>query len=200
LRRRKAYRDPVPFILVVSEGRNTEPQYIDGFRQFYANRLVRVHRVDGAGVPITVVEEAMRAREEASDLAKRDSDDNLLYDEAWCLFDVDEHPGVEEAIAMAAANNISVAVSNPCFELWLLLHFKEHSAHIERKASKKLLLTHVSDYDKNVNFHDYRDGYDLAVTRATGLDKRAESIHEPGKNPTTGVYHLTERIRSFGRH
>jgi hypothetical protein len=53
----------------------------------------------------------------------------MWADEVWCVFDVDEHPKLAEARDQANANGIQLAVSNPCFELWLLLHFQEHRAH-----------------------------------------------------------------------
>jgi hypothetical protein len=44
--------------------------------------------------------------------------------EAWCLFDRDEHGEVDTAVAEASRNGVRVAVSHPCIELWLLLHFQ----------------------------------------------------------------------------
>jgi len=38
-------------------------------------------------------------------------------------------------------------------------------------------------------------GYPDAVRRAQQLDADAVSLGEPGRNPTTGVYRLTELIR-----
>jgi hypothetical protein len=57
-----------------------------------------------------------------------------------------------------------------------------------------MLKHHVAGYDKLVNFDDYRDGYQRAVQRARFLDQLAESIGDPRRNPTTGVYVLTEMI------
>ena len=60
-----------------------------------------------------------------------------------------------------------------------------------------MLKAHVAGYDKHskhVDFDDYRDGYPKAVQGAKALDQLAERIREPGKNPTTGVYLLTEKI------
>lgn len=57
-----------------------------------------------------------------------------------------------------------------------------------------MLKTHVADYDKKVDFGIYKDGYTKAVERARSLAKLADSIGEPGRNPTTGVYELTEKI------
>ena len=34
-------------------------------------------------------------------------------------------------VASAGANGIRLAISNPCFELWLILHFQDHTAWLD---------------------------------------------------------------------
>ena len=97
---------------------------------------------------------------------------------------------------MARDNAIDLAVSNPCFELWLLLHFRESPGMQDRAKIKTMLTQHVPEYDKHVEFTAYSAGYEQAVTRAKRVDELAESAGEPGRNPTTGVYKLTELIRT----
>ena len=38
------------------------------------------------------------------------------------------------AFDLARRHQISVAVSNPCIELWFVLHFEDHRAWIDRHA------------------------------------------------------------------
>jgi RloB-like protein len=117
--RRPAFRDPRPIMLIVCEGRNTEPQYFDQFAKFHRNSMVRVEIAPDHGVPLTVVRAAKDRRNEAINAAKREKDENLKYNSVWCVFDMDEHPHVDDAKSMARENGIHVAISNPCFELWL---------------------------------------------------------------------------------
>jgi hypothetical protein len=65
------------------------------------------------------------------------------YSEYWCVFDIDEHPNVARALELAASSGVSVCATNPCVELWFLLHFQDQSAAIhrhdaQRKASEYL--------------------------------------------------------------
>lgn len=124
--RRAQQIEPRERILVLCEGKNTEPQYVRGFRRWCQNSLVDVVIAGAHGVPLTLVREAKRLMEDARERAKRERDEFLSYDSVWCVFDVDEHPNVPEAVDMACANGIELAISNPCFELWLLLHFREN--------------------------------------------------------------------------
>jgi len=95
---------------------------------------------------------------------------------------------------MAEKNKIDVALSNPCFELWLLLHLRDSPGMLHRHRIQAMLKTCVADYDKSVDYKTYMDGYEKAAERAETLDNLAERVGEPGRNPTTGVYKLTRRI------
>jgi hypothetical protein len=193
--RRPPFRDPKPRILVVSEGEYTEPDYLRGFAKACRNPRVTVEIAPEHGVPKTVVEVARDYKKEAEMEARREKDDNLAYESVWCVFDIDDHPRVGEAQVMARDNDIRLAISNPCIELWLLLHFRDNPGMQHRAKIENMLKKHVPDYDKHVDYETYSAGYEQAVVRAKQLDKLAENANQPGNNPTTGVYRLTELIR-----
>ena len=193
--RRAPFRDPKPLVLIVCEGAVTEPEYFGGFRSACRNPRVTIKVADEHGVPRTLVEAAKTYLVNARSNAARDKDDNLAYDSVWCVFDVDEHPGVADAKQMARDNGIELAVSNPCFELWLLLHFVDNPGMQDRSKVKERLKKYLSAYDKHVQYAGLAEGYAAAVSRAERMDKAANQAGEPGRNPTTGVYRLTELIR-----
>jgi hypothetical protein len=197
--RRPPFRDPLPRILIVSEGKNTEPEYFKGFAKFCHNSRVTVEIAPEHGVPKTVVEVARNRKKEAEKKASREKDENIAYEEVWCVFDIDEHPQVGEAKEMARDNNIQLAISNPCIELWLLLHFRENPGMQSRDKIKSMLIEHVPGYDKHVDYATYAIGYPEALRRAEQMDCAAKDAHEVGRNPTTNVYELTESIR-VGEH
>jgi len=194
--RRKPFRDPKPRILVVTEGEITEPEYLKGFCRACQNQRVRIEVAKEHGVPMTLVRTAKQYKEEAEQDAAREKDDNLGFDSVWCVFDVDEHPDIADAKVMAKDNSIDVAISNPCFELWLLLHFRNNPGMQDRKKMKGMLRNHVPDYDKHVDYAMYSKGYSQAVTRAKRMNRSAGEADELERNPTTGVYELTESIRT----
>jgi hypothetical protein len=151
---------------------------------------------DETGVPRTVVEIAIRLRKEAEHQATRERDENLKWDEVWGVFDVDEHPKLDQARQLADANAIKLAVSNPCFELWALLHFQDQRAHIERHRARAALQRHLPGYDKALDFAKMYPGYADAVRRARALELEADRHGKPERNPTTGVHWLTELIKT----
>jgi len=198
LARRGPVRDPLPLILVVCEGTVTEPEYLDGFRRAERANTVRVHIKTPGGDPLALVEHAAGVAAEARERARREEDDNQCYDEVWCVFDVDEHARLDEARRRARECGILLAVSNPCFELWLLLHFVDHTAHAERKRLAALLQQHLPGYGKHVDFQALSSGYAAAAARGAALDQRHARAGTEDANPSTGVYRLTTRIRELG--
>jgi RloB-like protein len=188
--------EPKKVILVVCEGENTEPQYLQGLMKSCRNSRVDIEIAREHGVPKTLVEIAKRIKLANANEARRERDRNLAYDAVWCLFDVDEHPGIPDAKQMARDNEIDLAISNPCFELWLLLHFRDSPGMQSRAKIHRMLRSHVPAYDKHVDYSAYEPRYADAVKRAQRLDKLADRDGEPGRNPTTGVYKLTEQIRA----
>lgn len=110
--RRRATRAPLPTILIVCDGQNTEPSYFKQFRLATA-RVIAVG--EGNNTTSTVQQAIQLSRQQK-------------YDQVWCVFDRDSFPAnnFNNAIARAEAHGLQVAYSNQAFEYWLLLHFENH--------------------------------------------------------------------------
>lgn len=128
LRRRTGIRRPKKTLVVFCEGEKTEPQYLEALKNQPEVRDaaavdLRIETGHSGAVPLTLV--AL-----ASDARSRAVAEEAEIDEFWCVFDVEwprNHPGLGEALQQARENDIRLAVTNPCFELWLILHFKDRS-------------------------------------------------------------------------
>ncbi len=199
LRRRRHFTEPRPRILVCCEGQVTEPSYFNGLKREGQNILLHVEVKPGGLAPETLVDYAVDLKREAEKKARGQRDDNLKYDEVWCVFDVDAHPHLPDAKQKAEANRIKMAISNPCFELWLLLHFQDQRGHIERDRVQAACRGHMPRYVKEVPFELVFPHHKVAVERAVALDTWQQEQERPGGNPSTGVHRLTERIIELGR-
>ena len=125
-------------------------------------------------------------------------------DEFWCVFDVEwprNHPGLSEAIQQAGANDIKLAVSNPCFELWLILHFQNHSAWLDNYEARRLRRQLDGSKDKSLIPSNYMSSIKIAMHRAAELDKRhvRDGTVFPHDNPSSGMYRLIASIEPVGR-
>ena len=122
------------------------------------------------------------------------------FDEIWCVFDTDQHPNLAQAINEAGQSGIEVAVSNPCFELWFVLHVQDQTGHIDRhdvqRLSNELRLSDgkkIRDTARNTLV----EAFETAKQRAQALDERhAGNGSPPRENPSTDVWRLVDRLRN----
>lgn len=106
-------------ILVFTEGKKTEPIYLTHWSRAYRDKII-VTIDDFHGAPLPLVQQAAARRADDLKAARRGRGD--AYSAYWCVFDIDEHPDVARALELAASSSVSVCVTNPCIELWFLLH------------------------------------------------------------------------------
>lgn len=192
LRRRRPSRTPKLRFLIVCEGIVTEPRYFRELRHLMRS-LIELDLLPG-GDPKVLVERAVQKKAESEILASRQKDSYLAYDQAWCVFDVDQHERLGDALQQAQDNEIRVGVSNPCFELWALLHFQDQTAHIERGKVQSLCRKHMPKYEKELPCSKLMEYYPAARERASNLDQWHQSRGTQGANPSTGVYRLIAEI------
>ena len=119
--------------------------------------------------------------------------------EYWCVFDVEAptpHARLHEAVQMARDNGISVAVSNPCFELWLVLHYTDHEGWINNDDCRSLRRQHDGSQGKGVDGAAYMPRRRDAIMRARRLASLHASANRelPDDNPSSGLYRLLEAV------
>jgi hypothetical protein len=193
LRRRGPTRSPKPRFLIVCEGEVTEPRYFRQMRHLLKS-LIELEILPG-GDPKILVERAVQRRKEADKAANQKHDSYLTYDQVWCVCDVDEHSRLNDALQQARDNGIDVALSNPCFELWALLHFQDQTAYIERGTVQHLCRVHMPRYNKELPCETLLERHPEAAERAVRLDQLHELQGTHGGNPSTGVYRLVAEIK-----
>lgn len=184
-------------MLVVVEGQKTEDGYLLPLRRVLREHLVIT--VDNrGGAPLTLVERAADAKRAAERQAARGR--GSAYDDVWCMFDRDAHPNVAEALALAVQNEVHVVMSNPCIELWFILHFEEQTAAIDRHPAQRRSAQLIG-CEKNLTpaaVETLYQRHDDARRRAQSLDVKHEGDGSaPRSNPSSDVWRLIDRARSF---
>ena len=136
--------------------------------------------------------------------ARREYDPDSI-DEVWCLFDTEgpQHPTrrsqAQAAVSRARDLGFRCALSNPCFEYWLLLHFANSTTmYQDCTAVLHDLRRHIDDYDKGDRCFDQLEGGILeAIQRARrNFTTRCVDVGVIDCNPSTQVYQLMERLLS----
>jgi RloB-like protein len=185
-----------PQLLVYVEGARTEEDYLVYWSRLYRTR-VRVTIAPERGVPTTLVAHAIEAKKAGVREEKRGR--GSAWDEIWCMFDEDAHPGLHDAIASAAANDIKLAVTNPCVELWFILHFEDQTGHIERQQAQSRARHHLSCEKalSDTALDLLGRHYENARARAIALDAKHAGDGSPTRsNPSSEVWKLVDRIRA----
>jgi RloB-like protein len=184
-------------VKLLTEGRLTEVEYFSKWASLYRER-VTVDIDDTHGSPMTLVKRAVQLVDQRKRAIRRGRT-NAPFDEIWCVFDCDEHPYVQEAIALAELHQIGVAFSNPCFELWLVLHATDLWRHTERHAVQVMSATLGFTIGKGLGpdawpklLADWED----AESRSLALDARHDGNGSPaGSNPSTSVAQIVRSLR-----
>lgn len=167
--------------LVICEG-ETEENYINLLRKWYKSPIRIVSHIEGTKITKSLVEN--RTRE-----LKISPWDKVR---TFLMYDMDVAAINKKLLTCKA----EMLLSNPCFELWLLLHAKDQKTAISTDALIKELKqsAHVwRNYSKSV-FSDTQKAFLNSNTVAAVT--RAKELHE-FQNPSTGIYKLIEMLKDL---
>ena len=186
---------PRPIIRVLVEGEKTEHQYVNILKREYRNIRIELDRGDTG---LSAVSLLQRAREYKRRNTRRTPD----FDEIWIIFDVDDIPDstINQVIQEARDSGIKTAISNPCLELWLVLHYKDQNGYIERrKIQKEARNLGIIDQNKHIVTATSQiliEKYHDAKTRAKWLeDKHTGDGSKQWENPSSHVWKFVEFLR-----
>lgn len=187
--RREAFRD-ARLIVIASEGKDTERIYFKALAKEYVNPRVHVHILER--------NEEEHNNSSPEHVLKQLKDYKCHYDleaddELWLVVDRDRWTeAMLSRVATECARNdyMHVALSNPCIELWLLLHLvdvallseeerqawrenrrrtKNADPYLKVRLRQEMGAYHESAYDANMLISHVED----AIMRARALDKNS---------------------------
>lgn len=197
IKRRRASRDPKRRFLVVSEDENSAPAY---FRALAGASNSIIDVIGGAGTPEVIAQTAIDLAIERGVIGRKRK--ALAWyertDEVWAVFDRDEHEHFDRGVRLCDENGICVARSNPCFEVWLILHIDDfHKPHDRHKVLQHLcglIPEYKEGKGKNVDYVKMLEALADAERRAEKqLAARKAEGDEYGP-PSTTVFKLTQSI------
>ena len=164
-----------PNFFVFCEGK-TEIAYIKFLRSLYR-------------VPIQVIPKKGKSNISKDDIenSKRDYV-TTNQDKTFMMFDLDVAGVLEHLQKIPDAE---LLVSNPCVELWFLLHYQEQKSKLTSKKCIQKLQSFTKDYKKGVLSEEEKNV--LAANRDVAI-KRAKLLEEYD-NPSTTIYRLLELLK-----
>lgn len=123
------------------------------------------------------------------------------YDFVYCVIDRDTHEDFDEAMTLARNSDVRMIVSYPCFEYWLLLHFKfSRKAYtaVGKKSPGDQMVRALKDCDGMANYEkgsqvslfEKLRGNPLQTARRNAERALNAAIEEREFNPSTTLHTL----------
>lgn len=193
--------------LIVCEGTETEPRYFEGMKAALGstNRRKIAVVVRGSG------KHTLDLFEYAEDLCRYAPEP---FDHIWLVFDKDDFPPVDFDLverkcrdASDSSKRFHALWSNPCFEIWPLLHLRYTTAPMDAETCQKALGDALRrkrgvDYHKNISdlYGLIESGRNAAIVNSARLAKHHASIgnEKPSKmNPGTQIADIFAEIGPY---
>ena len=170
----------------------TEPGYVKALSRSVGRSATIVPRIVLAkphAIPMPLVREA-----EADQLRGEEAD------EWWCIFDVESptpHPHLQAACERAKKLGFEVAVSNPCFETWLIAHYIDPGGELSSDAAKRRLRKVAPRYESDLASMMLFQSEPNAVARCQQLDARhaGNGTKFPHNNPSSTMPKFIKAVR-----
>ena len=163
-----------PNFFVFCEGK-TEITYVKFLRSVFRVPIQVVTKKSDSNISIDFIERSKREYV----LTKND--------QTFLMFDLDVEGMLEHLQKIPQA---TLLVSNPCVELWFLLHYQNLDVETSSEECLWKLLTHAPQYEKGALTEREKqvlvENMETAIARAKRLEKY--------QNPSTLVYRLIEAM------
>ncbi len=197
-------------ILIVSEGSKTEPNYFREIRAAHRLNIASVEVQPGqrGTAPVQVVQYAKELFEQGDRHKKIEP---RAFERVYALFDRDDHNTYFDALRLAESFDrklkndtkqpirFEAIASVPNFELWLLLHYENIQAPLDRYDVMRRLKQHLPTYEKGAStiFAKTRAHLVIATQRSDALALKFTPDSAP--EPYTGIAEVVKLLTTLRR-
>ncbi len=214
-------------VYIFAEGEVTEEEYLDLVMEHgtpadpsreATHHICTTNVASKDRKPITLVEAAANKLHEEERKPKRAGlkPKDWAWPQVWCVFDRDDHPQIPTAFSQARKAGVRVAYSHPCFELWRLLHHRNHTstmggvcgdANTRLRACRGFAQTYGAtvrsvsvERSKHVMIDQIRGRYEKARDFARKLNEQHTATDQTRWDPYTDVWKLVEDGLGIARY
>ncbi|SFL26121.1 RloB family protein [Streptomyces pini] len=226
-RSRRDERSRKRAVYIYAEGEVTEEEYLDLVMEHGApadparrttHHICTTNAATKDRKPITLVDKAVDRLREEERKAKRAGlkPKDWAWPQVWCVFDRDDHPQIPTAFSRARKAGVHVAYSHPCFELWRLLHYRNHTTSMggvcnDAGARLRGCQGFAQTYGANVRSVDVdrskhvmpgqiKGRYEKARDFAKKLNEQHTTTDQTRWDPYSNVWELVENGLGIARY
>lgn len=188
----------LPVVVVVCDDSRTAPAYFGQLQREVKQKIkLKISRAGcQGGSPTTVVERAIAEHEKLSD-------DEGDRDAVWALIDMEREPMCRtramDAKRQGEQHGIKVALSDPCYEVWTLLHLEDTGqlyndcGQVLDRVKQLWQQQFGQQFDQKA-----QADYSKIILLRHEAAARAKRHHEAGDPSHTEIYKLIEHIEPEG--
>lgn len=179
-RKYKKKRLPRKVYLVICEG-ETEKVYVETLRRHYRLPVTIKAKVSGNSINGRLVVQYI------SELGVDKNDDYSIF----YVYDADVKSVVEKVAALPG----EMILTNPCLELWYILHADNHSKAINSNDVIKLLKNSHPAWKSYMKGHLTSDQNSLLRANCKDATERAKKLNWPD-NPSSNIWLFIEALEN----
>lgn len=195
-KRNEVKRQRKPVMIITAEGKNkTENLYFNSFREQHGKYTIRFVKT-GLDTDPGGMLKSMEAYWKNKDLSLKDGD------KAYIVLDMDCDPEKIKLVKelQKSSKNIRFIASNPCIEVWFILHFIYTTHQFkDSREPKRELAKYIPEYEESTDVSDIiRPRLKTAVKNLEKLKAHYESVDikwgEAECNPMTEVVEILKEL------
>jgi len=174
-----------PLYVIATEGEVTEKVYFTGAFRKKNIRMPILETKKGKSSPESVLKRLVKYKNEY----------NASPDELWLVIDRDywKKATLEAIKRECESKGFNLVISNPCFELWLLLHQHNPKQPLTVPDCEREIKKFIPGFSKsNYNLDGLLGNIDKAINHA----KRLNHENAIDQAPSTKVFALVEKLVS----
>ncbi|WP_282773954.1 RloB family protein [Phaeodactylibacter xiamenensis] len=179
-KRTRGKRKMNPTLFVFCEG-ETEESYVAFLRSKYRVPIQIKTKIAGNRITQRLVKSYMKGETQTP------------KDKIFLLYDLDVQGVLER---LKKIDKAELLISNPCIELWFLLHYQNQTATLDSGHCLRILKNHIPNYRKGAQKDSVMSGL---CEKADAAIERANELSSPD-NPSTTVQSFVQLLKDLKRN
>jgi hypothetical protein len=200
-KRNRSSKEPYDSVLIVCEDTKSSRYYLEGMICY-----LRLSSVNIQVMPCPTGSDPKNVVDYAANMSERLEKSGNKPDRVYCVVDRDSHQNFDSAKSKIEnlGHSYYFIYLEPCYEFWLLLHFKEYSAPFSKTGKKSIcdkvneeFKKEMPEYNKSDPeiFDKLKDKLDIALKNS--IRRRAEADRDGSSNPSTNFHELVAYLKNL---
>lgn len=194
-----------PNYLIVCEGKETEPKYINGLKEAIQQKCK--NSVDIFIPKIEVKGTGLNTNTLVEHTAKYVNQSTKIYAKVFIMFDKDNYTDKQFDTAIKSCKENLIAIwSNPCIEVFLLAHFtpvnrtmttKQAQKELDKALKREYGMNYQKNYENIYQLCTNNKRLDEIINNCCNMENFNPDLSFSKQNPMTKAYIILEEFKPY---